>query len=69
MITIGECMKNARKRARLSRAKLSKISGIGEYVIYNAERDYCSPRLFTITCLADALKISIDEYIGRTIPK
>lgn len=66
-MTIGEHMTAARKRARLSRPKLSEISGIEVITIYKNEHDLCIPRLFTVMCLADALKISIDEYIGREI--
>ena len=68
-MTPGEHMKAARKAAGLSRPQLSKISGISVVAIYNNEHDLVLPRLFTVICLADALKISIDEYIGRTVPR
>lgn len=68
-VTMGEHMKFARKNAKVSRVKLSEISGIPITTIYNNEHDLCFPRLFTVMCLADALKIPLDEYIGRTVPK
>lgn len=68
-MTTGEYMKAARKNAKLTRGKLSEISGVSLQSIYNCEHDIFSPTLFTVMCLADALKISIDEYIGRKIRK
>lgn len=68
-MTTGEHMEAARKRAKLTRPELREKSGVAVMTIYNAERDRISPTLFTMMCLADALKISLDEYIGRTVPK
>lgn len=68
-MTTGEHMKSARKRAGVTREKLSKISGVSVQTIHNAEANICYTNIFNIICLADALKISIDEYIGRRVPK
>lgn len=67
-MTIGEHMRVARKRAGLTRPKLSKLSGVKVQTIYFAENDKCYTSIFNIICLADVLKISIDEYIGRDVP-
>lgn len=66
-MTTGEHMREARERKGVSRAKLSRISGVHYQAIYNAEKDKCYTNLFSVICLADALKIPIDEYIGRTV--
>lgn len=68
-MTIGQHMTQARKKVGMSRVKLSELSGITETTIYNIEQDFYGARLFTVMCLADALKISLDEYIGRELPK
>ena len=66
-MTQGEHMRKARKDAGLSREKLRDLSGITVLTIRNSETNRVSPTLYTMIRLADALKISIDEYIGRTI--
>lgn len=68
-MTIGEHMRAARERAGLTRDKLSRISGVSINTIGFAETNKCYTSIFNISCLADALKISIDEYIGRTVPE
>ena len=67
-MTMGEHMRKARKRAGFTQEKLSKVSGVHYQTIVNSENDKCCTNIFTIICLADALKIPIDEYIGRTVP-
>lgn len=67
-MTTGEHMKSARKRAGFTQEKLSKVSGVHRLTISFAETNRCCPNIFNIICLADALKISIDEYIGRRAP-
>lgn len=66
-MTTSEYMRLAREKAGLTRKKLSEISGVSYQSIYNCEHDLFSPTLFTVMCLADALKISIDEYVGRSV--
>lgn len=66
VITKGESMRKARNRAKLSAAQLSRISGVPTTTIYALERGTArNGRIDTIELLADALRISIDEYIGR----
>jgi transcriptional regulator with XRE-family HTH domain len=66
-VTIGEHMRKARERVGLSRRELGELTGIAENTILNAEHDLTNITVFNLICLADALKISIDEYIGRKI--
>lgn len=64
-MTTGEHMRKARERVGLSREKLFDMTGVRPMTIYNIETDRCLPYLDTAIRLADALKIPIDEYIGR----
>lgn len=68
-MTIGQHMMQARKNAKMTRVELSELSGIVETTIYNIEHDLYGARLSTAMCLADALNISLDEYIGRELQK
>ena len=66
VMTKGESMRKARNRAKMSAAQLSRISGVPATTIYALERGTArNGRIDTIELLADALRISIDEYIGR----
>lgn len=67
-MTQGEHMRKARKRAGLSIEKLSRLTGIGQTTIGALERDTNrSGTIYTIGRLADALGISIDEYVGHEV--
>lgn len=66
VMTRGESMRKARNRAKLSAAQLSRISGVPISTICALECGTTkNGRIDTIELLADALRISIDEYIGR----
>lgn len=65
-MTKGESMRKARNRAKMSAEQLSRISGVPTTTIYALERSTSrNGRIDTIELLADALRISIDEYIGH----
>lgn len=65
-MTRGESMRKARNRAKISATQLSRISGVPVATIYTLERGTTrNGRIDTIELLADALRISIDEYIGH----
>ncbi len=65
-MTRGECMRHARNRARVSIRQLSKLSGVpcGTISMLENNASRCG-RIDTIELLADALRISIDEYVGH----
>lgn len=67
-MTMGEHMRKARKRAGFTQERLSKVSGVHYQTIGDAECNRRYTSIFNTICLADALGISIDEYIGRTVP-
>lgn len=64
-MTVGEAMKKAREEAGLTVPNLSAITGISSAGIYQYEKDINKPRIDTAEILADALGISIDEYVGH----
>lgn len=64
-MTVGEAMKKAREEAGLTVSNLSTLSGVATTNIYQYEKDINKPRVDTAEILADALGISIDEYIGH----
>jgi len=66
-MTRGEHMKAVRLASGLTREELSNRSGVSVPAICLIERDRCGPRLSTLELLADALCISLDDYIGRVV--
>lgn len=62
----AENMKAARKRAGLSRAKLSEMSGVSEEALKEWEtiRGRRLPSLALLVAVTDTLGITIDEYIN-----
>ena len=68
-MTIGESMRAARKKAGLTQKQLAKKSGVPQPSISTYEHDERCPSLFTATDMADALGITVDEYIGHSARK
>ena len=62
-------MRRARERAGLRRYELARLSGISTNTISNIEHDNRHGGIDTITILADALGISIDDYVGHKVKK
>lgn len=66
-MTKGECMRNARLKQGMTIMELSHKTGINRNVIGRLEKDMYGGNISTIEMLADALHISIDEYIGHEV--
>lgn len=64
-MTVGEAMRAAREKAGLTQSKLSAITGISPTSLNQYEKDKYLPRIDAAEMLADALGISIDEYVGH----
>jgi len=64
-MTRGEHMREARLRAGLSLRDLEKISGVQFGTIGRLETGRNNGSIVTVELLADALGITIDEYIGH----
>ncbi len=63
MRTFGKVLKEFRKAAGLSTAKLAEKSGIAEYNIISFEDDIRSPEFDMLFRLADALKINVSQFL------
>lgn len=57
---LAEIMRMHRKAARLSRAQLSEIAGVGKTVIYDIEKGKESVRLNTLQKILKVLNIKIE---------
>lgn len=69
-MTRGEYMRKARLDAGLSIVRLAEISGIAQATISLLERKSLRGGwIDTIETLADALGLSIDEYVGHKVVK
>ena len=65
MTLIHEAMVKAREAKGWSREELAGRSGVDRRNICNYEKGENMPGLFNLIALADALGISLDEYVGR----
>lgn len=65
----GPAMARARLRAGWSPRELARRSGVSHQTIRNLEQDRSNPSLSSVVWLADALGLSLDEYIGREAPE
>ena len=63
-MTLGKRIAWLRRRRRLSQGQLAEIVGVSRQIIYQYENDMTDPRLFTASCIADALGVSLD-YLAR----
>lgn len=67
METIGASMRRARKKSGWSVKELASASGVSTGTIYSAEQGRCYPSVLVAVSCAEALGISLDEYIGREV--
>lgn len=65
-MTVGEAMREARNKAGLSQAELAALTGVSPTTLSNYENDVHLPKLDLVEMLADALGITIDEYVGHS---
>jgi transcriptional regulator with XRE-family HTH domain len=65
-VTYGESARKARLNAGLTMKALGYLSGVDYRTIGRLERDEKLPLLHKIIAVADALGLTIDEYIGHT---
>lgn len=62
-------LKEARERAKLTRAGLSRKAGVSERQIYDIEHNRCEPRRATMAVLAVAVGCRRDEIDWPTAIK
>lgn len=61
----GEYARRARVRAGITIKKLSEMTGIAPNTIIYFEKGRSDPSINNVEILADALGLSIDDYIGH----
>ena len=61
----SENLKCLRKETGLSQRDFAKAVGVGKSIISEWENEKVEPKLSGLILLADYLKISIDELVGR----
>lgn len=62
-----EAMRAARMEAGLTQKQLAETAGVHQNVISTYEKGKCAPSLYNIAALADALGLTIDEYVGHRV--
>lgn len=67
MKTIGDYMREARTEAGYSESQLANLAGVPQASIRGYEADKVFPGILNLIALADALNMSIDDYIGHRI--
>ena len=60
MTTIGERLKTAREKQKLTLTQLSSKSGIARSTIESYEKDIAEPTIFRLMCICEVLNISLD---------
>jgi transcriptional regulator with XRE-family HTH domain len=64
-MTLGQYLKEARKKKGLSVRQLAKIVGVCHTSIYDYENDLSEPRISHLKWIAKALDISLIELVER----
>ena len=67
ILTIGQAMRFARKKAKIKQGELAKIIGHGQNAICRWENDKQTPLITAVIDIADALGVTIDELVGREV--
>lgn len=62
-----QCMRKHRERKGLTQRQLAEKAGIPLACILYYEHGKGEPGLFNLVCMADAIGIGLDEYIGREV--
>jgi transcriptional regulator with XRE-family HTH domain len=66
--TFGERLKSLREQAELSQAELATRAGLSLGIISHLELGRYSPKWETVCALADALKVSVQDFRERSKP-
>lgn len=65
MLTIGQAMQKVRKAKNLSRNRLCELAGVSYQGLTTWENDKAAPNVLSLTAIADVLRVSLDELVGR----
>ena len=63
-MTMGEQIKEARKKKNIAQMDLAKMLGVNQTMISQWERGTSNPKLTTLHRIAEALEVSIYELLG-----
>lgn len=66
---VGLAIRKAREDRGLTRKQLAELSGVSEQAIIDWEIKGRYPGVYNLIPIADVFKISLDELVGREIPK
>lgn len=66
MLTIGQAMKKARTDKNISRIHMCRKAGVSYQGLTTWENDKATPNALSLMAIADVLKISLDELVGRS---
>lgn len=61
-MSVGDNIKNLRKQKKLNIRQLAEISMVGKSTISDIENNNVSPTTDTLSKLADALNVSVEEF-------
>lgn len=64
-MTIGESIRKVREEKGYSRERLSRAAKVSHTAILQWEYDKASPTASLLWRVADVLKVSLDELVGR----
>ena len=67
MLTIGQSIKQHRKKAKLTQKELAEKTGYHINHIQDLEKDRHTPKITTVIDIADLLGVSIDELVGHEV--
>lgn len=66
-LTIGQAIKKARKSKKFTQAKLEAKTGLSRASISHWENDVVTLNTINAISIADALGVTLDELVGRTV--
>lgn len=64
-MTLGELLRQARKKKGLKIRELAELVGVSHVTIYHYEKDHYEPRISHLKWLAQALDLTLTELIER----
>lgn len=67
MLTIGKSIRKHRRDAGMKQGEFAEKLGVNQCLVSWWECDRTVPSLFFAITIADALNISLDELVGRTV--
>ena len=66
-MTRGDAMRKARRSRGLSIKDLANAAGVSKGTIQSMETDVRNPSIVNVELCADALEMSLDEYVGHEV--